>query len=385
MKIIKNTRLKEFMSSVLFRDPHNQKGSILTMALILLAVVSLILPALFTYISSSLQQGSVIEDRAYMRYAADAGIQNAWQNILSGSAYLPSTPGSSWGPYQVSNIDNGLNSLTVTIILSSQSSNQKTYQVISMANSATGRSTSIVANFQVQNGNYHYFMDNLMTTEGTLGLNNIVGVNGFIQDGSTDSKGNGPTWGVNPNAPPAYYGDRNIKPVMWPSSAELKAYYGNQVAANSQHYHASGWTISSDTTLTSTEYVVGTCNINCNTLNLNGYTIFVDGTVAVSAGVSGTGCIVSTGDISFTPKSDTGDPSHGVLLVSLGNISFWPSGSFYGWAAAKGNLDAKSGTGPSYNWLLGNYNLNFPGIKGAGGPSSGAGLVTLYSWNIQNQ
>jgi hypothetical protein len=126
---------------------------------------------------------------------------------------------------------------------------------------------------------------------------------------------------------------------------------------------------------------------------LNGHTIFViDGNVSVNGTVNGTGAIVAAylndptkGNVSYTPNSQTGDPTHGVLIVVLGNASFWPGGTYYGWVAAKVGIDAKLGNSPSYNWLTPNYDLDFPNFQGIGGSGSAAGQTNIITWDISNQ
>jgi hypothetical protein len=356
-------------------NASGQKGHVMILALILLVLVSLMVAPLLSFAGSALKQGQALEDRTIRVYAADAGIESAWHNIRSGAANLPSSAGASWGSYSVNKLASGL-TVSVTITLTSQTENAKFYAVHSTSITGSGKSTSIDANMTAQAGKFRYFEYNIMTAGGTLGLKNNVVVGGFVQCAGEDFAGNGPTWGDNPDSPPARYCDRLITPAVWPSAAELSSYYINRA----HNTHTGGWTVSSDLTLTTTEYVAGNCNLISNTINLNGQTIFVDGNLSVSSVITGTGCLVATGDISFTPNSQSGDPAHGILLVSLGNINFWPGGTFYGWVAAAGNLDAKSGSAPAYSWLPVNDGLNFPLLKDAGGPGSEAGVVIISNW-----
>ena len=371
----------------LFRYRKGQQGQVLIVALIFLALAALLLPPLLSLVASGLKQGSIIEDRTIQLYAADAGFQSAWQKIHKGSFDPPPTT------YPVSNLGSGLAvDVTLTLLSEDPDTGEKTYLVHSVATTASGNSTSIDAQLIAQKGNFNYFLDNIFTTGGTLGLKNNVDINGFAQDAGQDFAGTGPNWGINPSPPPQLYGDRLVEPVYWPTADELRAFYANQ----SPIYHNSGWVISSGTTiLDKTEYVRGAFSMDNAILNLNGQTLFVDGNVLVdihSTVVVGPGAIVATGNIAYKPNSVTGGPAQGVLLFALGYIDFEPGGSYYGWVAAKGEelyqgdaLYAKLGNAPSYNWLEGNIGLNFPGIGDSGGPGSGAGLITILTWKIGNQ
>jgi hypothetical protein len=62
-----------------------------------------------------------------------------------------------------------------------------------------------------------------------------------------------------------------------------------------------------------------------STLNLNGYTLFVDGNVDIEhvdvnpPGTNKPGCIVATGDVKFWPNQNTGDINNGVFVMCLGS------------------------------------------------------------------
>ena len=157
---------------------RRESGQVLAIALILLAITGLIAVPVSQFVSSALIQGTTMENRDVQLYTADAGIQNAVHNLSIGSASLPTTIGQSWGPYAVSNLTSGV-SVNVTITLTNVAADAKTYSVHSVS-TRNGNSTTIDATIQTQEGKYGYFMDNVFTTQGVLGLKNKVAVNGTV-------------------------------------------------------------------------------------------------------------------------------------------------------------------------------------------------------------
>jgi hypothetical protein len=347
----------------LLSNSSHQGGQVLILALVLLALVSLILPPLLNLAGSALIQGSSLENQTTRIYAADAGVESAWKNISIGDTHLPSLEGNSWGPYQVNNLASGL-SANVTITLTSQTEDLKAYTVQSTS-TYRGKSNTIEANMTTQKGTYSYFMDNIFSTQGDLYLKNHVLVNGFIQCQAFSFKL--PAEGTN-------YGVSYATSDIWPSAAELRDYYSSQ-AHNS---HSGGYSFPDSSSLTSNEYVNGNCTVN--SIDLNGKTIFADGgEISVNGAITGPGCLVATGDVNFSNHLPCGDINNGVLVFSLTSASFDPGGAFFGWIAAKDGLSCKNGN-PSFTWLPVNYSLNFPGLGGIGGPGSQAGQVTILTW-----
>jgi hypothetical protein len=343
----------------LIHNNNNQKGQALIIALVLLALVSLILPPLLNLASSALLQGTMIENRTKRIYAADAGVESAWLNISNGALNLPSDVNDQW-TYFVDNLASDT-TVNVTITLLSQSENSNKYTVNSISN-FRNNSNTIDATITTQKGDYSYFMDNLLTTEGDLYFKNKVTVNGPIQGAYLSLKDPEPGDGYVENVPdPA---------IVWPSESELQSHYSDLDTL------PDGTTISSD--LTSDIHVTGTCDIE--SINLNGHTVFADSIINVAGGLTGEGCLVAIGNIEISNHLDTGEPGSGIFLVSLGRINFDPGANFYGWAAGKEGLTLKNGGGSSCTILPFNYDLNFPGLGGSGGPGVKAGTTIISTW-----
>jgi len=72
-------------------------------------------------------------------------------------------------------------------------------------------------------------------------------------------------------------------------------------------------------------------------IDLNGQTIFVNGTVnmASKGTLTGSGCVIATGDVTFQLNTDS-DMDDFIFVMSLtGSPTFQPGGTFYGSVAAQ--------------------------------------------------
>jgi cytoskeletal protein CcmA (bactofilin family) len=95
------------MSGISFLGTHRTRGSVIILALIILALGVLLIPGLLVYASSALHQGTVIEDRTSQLYLADGGVEQAvfWiNNPYSVNFTLPEAVGDSSSlQYSISN------------------------------------------------------------------------------------------------------------------------------------------------------------------------------------------------------------------------------------------------------------------------------------------
>jgi hypothetical protein len=366
-KLLKASRLRE------------ESGQILAYVIVLLAIVSIILAPLLNFMSSGLTQGTSLEMRSVQYSGADAGVQSAWQMLKEGKdlhTELPTSPTDLPYTYQIVSGSLTVN-VTITLTGSDLVNKTKTYNVNSTCSDSRGGTTSISATLRASPAAYAYFMDNVFSTLVQIYLKNGVTLNGFTQSAGFSFKQ--PVWGLNPNPPPQYYGDRGELPTGWPSAEQLRTYYQNL----DPNYHTGTWTIPDGYHFTKTEYVEGNCEIN--EIYLDGQTLFVDGSFLnppnKSVTIHGPGAVVATNNITFGPKMTIGDPANGVLLVALGTADLWPSSDFYGWIAAAIAILSKQGSGPTYNWLPPDYNILFPNLKGSGDDGSGAGSLAVLSWD----
>jgi hypothetical protein len=366
-----------------------RSGEVLILALMFLAIVSIMVGPVMNIVSSGLKQGTAIENRTNQTYIADSGIESACQRILKGqiigddgtSIYNYGDPPIS---YTIHDVNGSGSSTHVTISFIDNGDQGQTYQVSSVGTDLQGKHTTIEADILAKTGGYFSFLNNVGTTNGVL---NVTSSSGHVSlEGTVQADGIG---GV-----PNFHGQGGLTGPyggVWPTIDELKNYYASEVPTTSPDYHPSGWTVSG--TLQSTQYVVGDCQIGAD-VDLNGFAIFADGNITSGHGiyVGGPGVVAATGDIQTAPK-DTTDPSSGILYYASGTVSFWPSNHFYGWIAAENQnhatngIDIKQGNWPTFDWVQPNpyvYLLDFPGLL-AGGPSVRAGGVAILNWNITSQ
>jgi hypothetical protein len=371
----------------------NQRGQIFVIVLVCVLFVSLVIGGALGLAGSSLKQGSIIENRTKHLYTADAGIESAWQKISTGdNVSLPGSVGSS-GPEYTINLGNDLTAKTTISLKEQDLPESKTYFVRSIATSSSGTTTIIETLMMAQWGDYYYFLDNAITTEKNCDIKSKVPVEGYIASGTNSGKE--PLW-IPSDAPPSPpgYGWRDERPTVWPTSQYLKAYYTDMVNEGTANYIGGNFSPSGTYTLNKTLYVSGDFQMNSGILNLNGYTLFVDGNVYIHQadvnppGTNKPGCIVATKDVEFWPNQMTGDPNNGVFVFCLGSAGaeFQPGGAFYGWIAAQNGVQLKSGNDPSYHWVdpasLLASNVEFPGLQTAGGPGEPAGHVKIVTWKI---
>lgn len=334
------------------------------------------------FAGSALKQGSAIEDRTRHLYTADAGVESAWQRLSTGN--FTGMPLS----YSMTMSDGLVVDVTISL-LGDHSPISKLYAVHSVAVSSTGKTTTIDAKLETRQGDYYYFLDNVVTCQKNVDIKNKVDIAGWIDCGTHSGKV--PDWQPSGSPPPDGYGFRSDGPPMvWPTSTELTAYYSKEVPSGSSNYHTGGWSPSGDVTLTGTTYVAGDFRMSSGTLNLNGFTLFVDGNVYIHHAdvnppiTQASGCIVATKNVEFWPNQQTGNSPYGVFVFCLGSAGaeFQPGGDFYGWIAAQNGVQLKSGEGPTYHWVDPDINvpLDFPGLEGPGGPGERAGHVKIVTW-----
>ena len=116
--------------------------------------------------------------------------------------------------------------------------------------------------------------------------------------------------------------------------------------------------------LDGTVYVSGDLKVDLmqgSQIDLNGQTIFVDGSIGMQPGTpfSGPGCIIATGDINFQPNLMN---TEFVLVMSVeGSIRAQPGSDFYGTLAAANGVQIQPGGG-IINPGTDPGDLHFPGM-----------------------
>ena len=94
------------MKRILNRLPGNERGVVLIIVLILLAVGGLTIAPMLSHMSTGLKAGQTYERKTAEYYAADAGVEDAIYKILSDNASLPQNEGASWSYNLTDSVNN---------------------------------------------------------------------------------------------------------------------------------------------------------------------------------------------------------------------------------------------------------------------------------------
>jgi Tfp pilus assembly protein PilX len=388
-------RQDEGRKIIMKRLVRGEKGYVLIAALVVLVVLGLISGPLLSYMVSGLKAGHVFETGAAELYAADAGVQDAMWQIQNNIGLCVGSPTTH---YTISDV-NG-KSVDVTVTLTNNVSGTLTYKITSIAvtddggnTAGLGNHTTVVAYIGVTTAVTSGFLDNAITSNGTVTIGSNSGVTGNVTYGTSIS-GN-----INGVATQGY--------LSWPSASDLSNFYLSQVnpdntgpnsinlgvvtlpacyVSGDLHIDGNGGTL----TLTGTLYVNG--SLYCYqpgghdyTINLNGQTVFVTGTADFPANhvnVAGPGCIIAVGHVNFQPGIMTSTDFVFVMSVT-DYVNFQPQGTFYGSVAGNVYVDLQPGNALTWH-PLGGTSLNVPASISGGGAQTVTG-ATITSYNVSRQ
>ncbi len=351
------------------RISKNQSGFILIYVTLTLVVAIIILPALLLFIGGAGRSAQIREDRMLQVYAADAGIEKAFHEIIIHSPNPPANPNdAAWVGNITGNVTGtiyGFNENFVDIKVYKEGTESGVYRILSTATNWEGISTTIECYTAVQDS--RTLFDNALTSFGNITLKQGVGIDGNITLNG-DKIGQG-------------WDEDNLKQVRdegityWPNEEDLKAYYqqdtGNCIVPKVTPFPDEDLDVSDDPpswpllrcgdlnlfssenyatiTLGNTTYVTGNFNIPPSTnefyLDLGNQTIFCEGNINISGKchIIGNGCIIALGNVNFTPKFGTESGKFVFILSVNGWLNIQPSGSFYGSLAAYEYIIIKKG------------------------------------------
>lgn len=363
------------MNMKLFKK--GESGQVLAMALILLALGSLLVIPTVNLASTSLSYNRTIQQNTIEYYAADAGVEYALCEL--GNSV------SEFGPVA---LPSDVNDRAVTV--TAEDMGGDIYKITSTATRDDGSSTTIESYVTVY-ADYTHLFANAITSPGDVIVKPGGEVNGDVQlNGELDNKGD-------------IDGEVYNDPIDWPSTEVMTSFFFDNVDGLTPL--ADGYTIDissgteADPFLIPPLYASGSLTITGNgiallegtiygvgdiklqpgcTLKLNGQSIFSEGGIQFQPGStsSGEGCIVAVGDVDYQPNIEGDDF---VFLMSLEGITqLKPGNDFYGSIAGNSEVELLGGT--TLNWVEYQGDLNFPG---AGGEQNGD-LVepSILTWKI---
>ena len=356
--------------SILLRE---EKGQALPIALVMLALGSLILYPVLSLTSTSLKSGQREESRMYEHYAANAGIMDGIREIITDNPQLPAA-GDNW-TYSIPDTNNR----SVNVIISTIS--QSNWKINSIATSSNGHSTELDCYAKLMS-----IPPNAISS-GKVTIDNEVIINGNVQWENPPFKNNGT---VN--------GDIINKALRWPAIADVSAFYLEQVeGAPTYEGHLNlnlGPETLADPYSLGPMYINGNLNIYSSpqgavrldgnlyvqgqvfldpntTIHMNNLTIFSNSTFVMnqpSAVVSGYGCIVTKLGIVLYPSFDPG--SYIVAWSVQGPINLRTPSELNGVALAYSS--AWVGSGTTITWSEPPPGLSLPpfGLKIVGWESN---------------
>lgn len=339
------------------------------MALILLVLGGLLVGTSVSLMHTNLKANIMVDRKTSELYAADAGVEDAVWNLQYGTE-----PAGGWGTWsdQIGNI----NDRTVDISISDEGGGN--YKITS-----TAGGTTIECNISLLD--FSWLFDSAITcpTEGGVTLKPGTEVD-----------------------PPDSITCPLEEGQIWPEANDLSGFYSEQVEGFTFAYSSidikdtksigplyRDGSLDIDNTgdpdtlqLTGTIYVTGDLTFeqagqsHAYTLDLNGQTIYVKGNISTPSNrfnVTGSGCLIAEGDITFQPATTSG-PDDFVFIMSIdGTSTIQPGGTFYGSVAGDAEVYLAPGTSLTWPGEPEDGLLNFPG-----GDSGSSGPLKILTYTI---
>jgi hypothetical protein len=401
---------------------RDEKGAALVLALILLLIGGLISAALLGHMGAGLLAGEVYGRRTTELYAADAGVEGAIWKIQNKDGYLPCSPGSPDRNYTITDVNSKNVGLTIECV--NTETDSITYKITSIAITdgdgsggvaAIDSTTTVESYLSVSYMDLSSMLDNALVSDDTIDIQPGATVDGDIWLPDEEDLEEPPHWSHNGTVK-----DEDQMSITWPTAEQLSTYYLDDVDPSNPYPYNSiditytknigpcyieGDFVVDNTGEPDTLVLDGTVYVNGDlefeqpgaskdyTINLNGETIFVEGSITFpSAGtgdpkvsISGSGCIIAVGDIDFQPAIASGGDDFVFVFSITGTVWFHPSGEFTGCIAGNAHVELSSnneihwispkGKGLNVPWGVGDDDDELPPVTG----------LSIKSWEIIQQ
>jgi len=374
------------MKKLIRKLNRSERGVVLIIVLILLAVGGLTLAPMLQHMGTGLKAGQTYERKTDEYYAADAGVEDAlWQITREErDLHLPDDEADLDWNYTITDVNGKTVDVSIDYVDES-ADGYDVYKIISIAG-ADGSDTTIEC-YAIFGGGFCFLLDNAITSPGDVSIGNNSTVDGNIVCEGTRDEDPGAII-LNDPSPDDPIGD-------WPTEGEVSRFYYRQVdplnpflndtidlngtdrTLSDPIYREGDLKIinSSNTpatlTLGDTIYITGKLEIQNTksfTLDLNGQSIFVKsnspyppGAINVSDAdcvLQGSGCIIGVGDIYFKPNMNS-NPDDFLFVMSIyGEIQFQPLGDYYGSVAGDVSVELQPNCTLAWDEPP---ELNFPG------------------------
>jgi len=377
------------MKKYLKRLHRCERGVVLIIVLILLAVGGLTLAPMLQHMATGLKANRTYERKTYEYYAADAGVEDAlWQITREDrDSHLPYKEEHPNWPYTITDVNGKTVDVTIDYVDES-ADGYDVYKIVSIAG-ADGSDTTIEC-YAILGGGFCFLLDNVITSPGDVNIGSNSYVEGeIVCEGNLDIDPGAQT--PTDTSPDDPIGD-------WPTQSEVSKFYLKQVDPSNPFLNDTIDLNGSDVTISEpiyregdlkiinskntpatlmlekTIYVTGNLEIQNTktfTMELNKQTIYVNSNSGYPPGainisdkeciIQGSGCIISAGDIYFKPDMNS-YPDDFVFIMSInGEIQFQPNADFYGSVA--GDVMVELQPGCSLTWFPPPPDLNFPGYS----------------------
>jgi hypothetical protein len=351
---------------------RSEEGYALVLALILTLVGSLIVTPLLGFMSTGLIVSQVHEKKTMELYAADAGAEDAIWKIQTFDPGLPEEGDDPW-EYSIADVNGKQVNSAVEFI------EEYTYKITSTATSDSGGSTTVESYIGIQD--FTFLLDKAITSMSDVTIQPGTMVEGDVHyNGELDNKGN-ITGEIMTDELEDWPTAEQLAEFYWEDVKDLEPYSSNTVDLKNLSepktigplYRDGDLYIrntGSQTTaaLGGTVYVTGDLVFEqpggpkAYTIDLNGQTIFVEGSITFPAqrcSISGSGCIIAVGDVTFQPGISASEDDFVFVMSLEGEVWFNPQGDFYGSVAGTTHVDLQPNC--SLRWSQYPDGLNFLG------------------------
>jgi hypothetical protein len=335
---------------------NGQSGQALVLALILLALGSLIIVPILNLAGTSLNYHSVVQRNTLETYAADSGVEYALCEL-----------GNDPEGYKTEVLQDSFTVNDRAVDVTAEYMGDDTYKITSIATTDSNSSTIIESYIHISM--YPAFFDNAITSKNDVTIRPGGEVYGTVQyGGELDNKG-------------TITGDTIQAPVPdWPTVEELSDFYWVDDVISGSTINISSGTeenpyligpghTTGDLTITGTGvaalngtlYVQGSLTVMPGSaLMLNSETIYADVDITLQPGTDlyGPGCVIAAGDINFQPNLMTGEEAYVLLMSIEGTLQFQPNNDFYGSVA--GDVEVLLQPDAGLYWVDPGDGLDYP-------------------------
>jgi hypothetical protein len=292
---------------------RDEKGRVMILALILLAVGGITTTPLLAYMNTGLVTGEVYGMKTEELYAADSGVEDAVWKIQQGEA--PVCPGNPTWSYNISDVNN--KSMEVTITYVNNFTTSIAYKITSIATTDNDSSTTIDSYVERSLGGELDIFSGILSSKGDINfISHGSTVTGDIYYGGT----------LDPDFTHVSGNETQCDPVEdFPTQAQNVAFAQmlKEEAMAEDNIYDGNMNIDTDRPL-GPIYITGNLYMSKDVTITIGGTVYVGGSVSTAKEytLAGSGSLIAEGDITISKTSDFGTTGDCVIMSLNGDIGF---------------------------------------------------------------